>query len=499
MAEDPGRSRLPLIALRLDAVRQQVRGGAVVEVERVGGGRHQVVEVLGRDQRDGEVDRLPGLEHREGPARDQRDPVALQFFGHRGPLSGEGGVAIGIDDRGSALGGDAPVEEHRGPEGHLPRGASPGPSVGEGERIRGVVERHHCHDRKAGAHHAIHHHRDLPPDRVDADATTRYPVDRDHRGPAADRARRDLAPDPVVDVPQPVLARPGVEVGQQAHVDPAQRRGAVIGDVELQPRDPVVARRAPGVRLLVHRQPQRLVVLPARIHRVHRLRPVVHVVRRQHLVRREPQVLVDLRVPVVVLPVQHLLVDAPVAVVVDQPTRPRIAAPRHAHPIVLGEGRAPLEERPARDMRPPRDGGQWPALVMRITKLPALRQGPRSSMSSTAPAGAAETRSTASAAGRWKGARRRGGSPGKEVRSARGNGRRTDFRRRGCEAQRPRRGVARAQRAAARPVMVRPRVRSSVAAGSVSCTIRPSYITRIRSLSAKISESSAETSSTARP
>ena len=163
-----------------------------------------------------------------------------------------------------------------------------------------------------------------------------------------------MALDPVVDVVQPVLAGARVEVGQQTHVYPAQRRPAVIGDVELQPRDPVVARRAPGVRLLVHRQPQRLVVLPARIHRVHRLRPVVHVVRRQHLVGREPEVLVDLPVPVVVLPVQHLLVDPPVAVVVHQPARPRIPTPHRAHPVVLRQRRPPLQQRPARDVRPPR-------------------------------------------------------------------------------------------------------------------------------------------------
>src|SRR2546422_10912063 len=87
---------------------------------------------------------------------------------------------------------------------------------------------------------------------------------------------------------------------------------------------------------------------------------VVDVVRRQHLVRREAQVLVDLPVPVVVLAVQHLLVDAPVAVVVHQPAGARIAAPRLAHPIVRRRGGTPLQQRPPRDVRPARGAARPP-------------------------------------------------------------------------------------------------------------------------------------------
>ena len=143
-----------------------------------------------------------------------------------------------------------------------------------------------------------------------------------------------------------------VEIAVEPDVHLMQRGGPVVGDRELEPGDPVVAGIRERVGLLVHREAERYVHLAPRVE-VHGLGLVVGVVAAQHLLPDQPQVLVDLPVPVVVLAVQDLLVDRPVPVVVHAAQAAELAVPGFTHGVLGRQRGTELQQRSARDPRRP--------------------------------------------------------------------------------------------------------------------------------------------------
>ena len=248
----------PFAGERPGGIRKQVERDAVVKVQGVRGRGVQAVDVGRSHQSSSEIDRLPGRQRSKRPAGHQ-DGVITLLLGETGrELAGKRGVTIGVDPRWTPLARDPAARENRAPERNPGRGARQElGGIDKPERIGRVIERDQRHGGQPRMWITIDQNRqgllevrDARPGRKGtAFATSRC---FDHRGSLVDISREGPPDDPVVEVPGAVVPEAGVQVGQHADVELAERPGAVVRDVKLEARNPVVAGGGPRVCLLVH-------------------------------------------------------------------------------------------------------------------------------------------------------------------------------------------------------------------------------------------------------